>query len=358
MISDVNEYNRRFHEILDMMRRGAFNTCLFQDHCTEPVIQAHSVSRAVLAHLEENGHVIRPTGRTEHDEIGRSYPDLMFQREGINRASTGTFACRMHDEVFAEIDTIPIDFGDPRVCDLLFFRAILKEAWQLLRTQRATMWLERDRPLPGPLTTHPNTRLRALLNAMKRIRSWLDSTYEASEDRPVVHLIRRIKTEHAIVAASCAGGGSALAFDQETGREIAPRMVHSIIGKDPNSCWSFTVIPQLAEHVMVASWLRNSVAENYFRHFNEIQGDELQAAVSAELIIFGENWYLNPRIWRSFRRAKQDAITDAYNNFAELQAGRYVWHDREDGRPWFEYLYLSNRHQINFFRYNKAVFAH
>ena len=109
---------------------------------------------------------------------------------------------------------------------------------------------------------------------------------------------------------------------------------------------------------MVASWLRNSAAERYFHHFNNVQGEELQAAVSAELVIFCENWFLNPRIWRSFSRAKQTAIIEAYNNIAELHAGRYTWQDREDGAPWFEYLNLSNRHQINFFRYNKAIFAH
>ena len=358
MISDVNEYNRRVHEGLNLFRRGKFKTCLFGDECTEPVVQAHSVSRAVLADLEENGHVIRPMIRTGYDKVGRSYPDLGFQLEGINRASTGTFVCRTHDGAFTEIDTIPIDFDNPRVCDLLFFRAILKDAWQLLRTQIATMWFERDRPWPGPLPTHPNTRLRALLNAMELIRPSLDSAYEDAVARPAVHLVRRMRTEHPIVAASCAGGGSALAFDQETGREIDPKVVHSIMGKDPNSCWSFTVIPQVTEHVMVASWLRNSIAENYFQHFNEVQGEELQAAVSAELIIFCENWYLNPKIWRSFSRAKQAAIIDAYNNFAELQTGRYIWSDREDKAPWFKYLNLSNRHQINFFRYNKVIFAH
>ena len=113
IISDVNEYNRQIHEGLNLLWRGKFETCLFADECTEPVIQAHSVSRAVLAYLEENGHVIRPMVKTGHDEEGRSYPDLGFQLEGINQASTGTFVCWTHDRAFTEIDTIPIDFDDP-----------------------------------------------------------------------------------------------------------------------------------------------------------------------------------------------------------------------------------------------------
>ena len=108
---------------------------------------------------------------------------------------------------------------------------------------------------------------------------------------------------------------------------------------------------------MVASWLRNSGAEAYFRHFNGAQGTELQAAVSAELILLCENWFLNPRVWGSFSRAKRSAIIEAFNNLEDLRTGRYVWRDRADESSWHEYLNLGNRHQINLFRYNRAIFA-
>lgn len=79
--------------------------------------------------------------------------------------------------------------------------------------------------------------------------------------------------------------------------------------------------------------------------------------MSAELIVFCENWYINPKIWRSFSRTRQAAIIDAYDNVDELVAGRYGWLDRQDETPWFEYLNLGNRRQINLFRYNRAIFA-
>ena len=106
---------------------------------------------------------------------------------------------------------------------------------------------------------------------------------------------------------------------------------------------------------MVASWLATSAAETYFKHFKEVQGEELQAAVSAELIIFCENWYLNPRVWESFSQTRKSAIAAAYDNLADLWSGEYVWRDRPDGIPWFEYLNLRNRHQLNLFRHKKAA---
>ncbi len=107
---------------------------------------------------------------------------------------------------------------------------------------------------------------------------------------------------------------------------------------------------------MVASWLKNSPAYAYFQHSNEVQGRELQEAVSAELILLCENWFLSPRVWTSFSATKQAAIIDAYDNTRELLSGQYGWHDRTDDTPWFEYLNLGNRRQINLFRYNKTVF--
>ena len=239
MLDDVNEYNRRVHEGIGILSRGTFRACMFADDCTEPVIQAHSVSRAMLAELAENGHVIQPRIKSQHDGDGRSYPQLEFHLEGINRASTGTFVCRTHDAAFTEIDTAPVDFANPQVCDLLFFRAVLKDAWQLFKAQFATMWFEREKRLPVPLPTHPNTRLRALLGAMKRVRPWLQSTPTCAGARPVVHLVRRMRTDHPIVAASCAGGGSDLAFDHRTGRELSPIDVRAVTGTDSEHLLEF-----------------------------------------------------------------------------------------------------------------------
>ena len=134
---------------------------MFADKCAEPVIQAHSVSRSVLSKLEDQGHVVQAMLRAGHDEVGRSYPKLVFERAGINRASTGTFVCRTHDAKFADIDTVPMDFDDPRVCDLLFYRAVMKEAWQLFKAQFATMKFEHDQPWPGSLPNQGAGPIRA-----------------------------------------------------------------------------------------------------------------------------------------------------------------------------------------------------
>ena len=114
------------------------------------------------------------------------------------------------------------------------------------------------------------------------------------------------------------------------------------------------MIPREAEHVVVASWLKGSQAANYFQHFKEVDGRELEAAVSAELIGFCESWFLRPRVWESYNKRKKDAIVRAYRNSERLAAGGYRWIERGK-KKWYEFMNIHNRHQINLFRYDKSA---
>ena len=164
-----------------------------------------------------------------------------------------------------------------RVLDLLFYRAILKEVWQLLRMQVALMWLERRGRLPGPLPTHPYTRLRSLLQLMGDLYKLIELSGKSEGTRSVEHLVRKVKSDRPVIAVSYASGGSDLGFDDQTGRELSSREVSALLGHEPNSSWGFSVIPQDSEHLVVASWLRKSRAEAYFDHFKELDGKELRS---------------------------------------------------------------------------------
>lgn len=353
-MQQVSYYNKSVHDAQEFVRRSEYRRCLFAENCTEEVIEAHSVSRAVLKDIQDNGHIIQPEAGTERDEVGRDHFKLVFNKEGINRASIGNFACQIHDNAFRAIDTIPMNFDDPNVRDLLLYRAALREAWVLLRLRPATSRIDNAYPSLYRPSDHPNTRLRSLLYLIDRMRPSLTATNHTKTTSPVVHIVRRVKSEHPILATSYASGGFTLAHDN-TGNEIHPSVIRANMGIEPNDCWGFTVIPQKNEHMVLASWLRGSHAANYFMHLKEVNGKELEAAVSAELIYFCENWFLNPRVWDSYNREKQDAIVSAYNNIPELISGQYAWRDKKERAPWYEYMNIPNRHQINLFRYDKSV---
>ena len=140
-MKDTNEYNKEYHYFQNLISKGKFDKCLFADDCTEPPIDAHSISRAILSTFQQENQVIQPSSRNFKDDSGRSYPAVEFKLTPITRASTGRFACEIHDKNFQIIDTTPMDFDNQKLLDLLFFRAMLKEVWTLQRTRNGVMQL-------------------------------------------------------------------------------------------------------------------------------------------------------------------------------------------------------------------------
>ena len=354
IMKEINDRNKEIHQMQDLLHQSEYRRCLFAENCTEEVIEAHSVSRSILTKIQDNGHVIQLGTRHEKDEAGLSRISLTFVTKGINQASTGNFACQTHDNAFRAIDTIPMNLDDPNVCNLLFYRAALREAWLLLRTRPSTSLIDSKSPYLYRPSSHPNTRLKSLLHLIGCMRPSLTATNHTKATSSVVHIVRRVKSEHPILAASYASGGFTLVHD-DTGREIPPNVIRARMGIDPNDCWGFTVIPQENEHIVLASWLEGSNAANYFAHLKEVNGKELEAAVSSELIYFCESWFLNPKVWASYNKKKQEAIMSAYGNFMELVSGKYAWWDKKAKTSWHEYMNIPNRHQINLFSYNKSV---
>ena len=355
-MKDTNEYNKEYHSLQNLFRKGTFNKCLFADDCTEPPIDAHSVSRAILSTFQQENQVIQPSSRNFKDDSGRSYPAIEFKLTPITRASTGRFACETHDKKFGIIDTIPMNFDNPKLLNLLFFRAMLMEVWTLLRTRKGVMHLEQEKgQIPTPPGIHPEIRLKALIDAVNHLRPFIGKDGNSRDKNPATHIVRRVKTSRPFVAASSAGGSLTRVFDIQTKQELSMNDVQLITGKKPNNSWSFTIVPQASEHVVVASWLNGSQVENYFSYLKNVNGRELTSAISSVLICFCENWFLHPKVWESYRDAKQKAIETAFDNFFEIMMGKYnLW---DNDKKWHALISVPNRHQINLFNYDESRFT-
>lgn len=357
-MQETNEYNKEYHYFQNLIRKGNFDKCLFVDSCTEPPIDAHSVSRSILSTFQQENQVIQPSTRHIKDDFGRSYPAIEFKLTPITRASTGRFACETHDKNFQIIDTTPMDFDNQKLLNLLFFRAMLKEVWTLQRTRKGVMHLEQEKgQIPTHPSIHPEIRLKAILDAINRLRSFIGKDGNSCDKNPTTHIVRRVKTSRPFVAASSAGSSLTRVFDIQTKQELSMNDVQLLTGKKPNDSWSFTVIPQANEHVVVASWLNGSQAEDYFSYLKNVNGRELKAAISAELICFCENWFLHPKVWKSYGDAKQKAIKTAFQNLFELQTGKYNSRNKKKNEKWYVYMGVPNRHQINLFNYDESRFT-
>ena len=353
--------NKQFYEWWSALRAARYRKCLFSDECTREVINAHSVSKSVLKSIADDGHVASPDMSFPKDDAGLPKPYISMIREGINNASTGNFACHYHDAYFRNaIDQTPIHADDPYVQDLLLYRAVLRELWLLLATYPMHYQMERKAPRITnllPPWAHPIRRIESLFYLKRCLGESLGYGRTIGPTTPVKHMVRKVKTDHPILACSYAYGGTAINFelDRAVGELTPTGAVQRRGGVEPHICWGFTVIPESSEHTVLMSWLDGSGAETYFTHFKNVAGRELEAAASAELIQFCERWFLRPRVWEAYNEEKQRAILTAYDNVAELMSGRYRWSDR--GKlPWCEYAGVPNRHQLNLFRYDPSIF--
>ena len=352
MNDQTNEQNKRIFEALGLVHRGTYRRCLFSDDCAARTVNAHSVSHAILSTIQDYDHVIAADIKYRKDEDGRSRPHMGFETVGIRQASIGTFACQTHEDAFKPIDTVPMDFEDPNIRNMLLYRAILREMWNLLRTRDHGDWVDEKAPFLYNPTVHPKQRLQSLSHFRDCVKSLMAEGESFGYKPQVMHLVRRVKSKSPILAASGASGGSVIGTAKATGARLSDEYLRTHVGVEPNTSWGLTIVPQKNEHIVLFSWLEGSQAEHYFRHLRTVQGKELEAAVSAELIVFCENWFLAPKVWAAYRTKKQEAIRTAYDNISELLSHRYGWVDKDDKATWYEYLELSNRHQLNLFRYD------
>lgn len=132
MYQDNQEFNQAknaFFSILKIQNQK----CLAPGQvCRQKVRDCHSVQmKRVLVELAENSHLIcirEDTSLLREANLDNDrYLDVMYDRISIDKATTFTGLCSVHDQtIFRPIDTEPIDLFNDEHCFLLSYRAVLK----------------------------------------------------------------------------------------------------------------------------------------------------------------------------------------------------------------------------------------
>ena len=323
--------------------------CLFSPCCQGKPIKSHTVPKNILRAIQVANHVTRLTGRLLTDASGAISQPVKAEPIGIKKASIGPFVCRYHEDLFKEIERPDANLRDKRILDLMMYRATLLELWkQLTVTEPIAKYV----PPSMPPHLRPSHRLRAITDLTNRLGQGFSP--EVAGYQPAIeikHVVRTIKTRTPIVAAAEAHSSADLVINQTTGQTIPMEQTQLHTHKEPNCSWSFTVIPGTDSHAVIVSYVANSEAERFFQHIATANGAELEAAVSAEIILFSENWYLNPSVWEAYGQKRQQAILTAYDNLDELITGAYDYDLKPPTQPWYDFLRVPNRRQINLFRF-------
>ena len=304
-----------------------------------PTIGGHSIPKNLLKGLAD-----------EHGDVGMmlvSYDDsaqrpiAKMANRGIGLASVGGFSCELHDKEFNPVD-MSFDGNRHKDMSLLFARAIMYEIWCTENSMANTKVMPNGNAVIQ-MRRLPEQR-RALYEARKLVLDCLANDPEGgNHECEIVHHFKFIKCGDPIIAASAANGRFDRFYD-EAGR----LMNKAEAGADPNTSWTMSVFPVTGGHAVAISRIQGSFSERFHRHIIQASGRSLEEAVSAHLILFSENWIVNPAIWQRYGLKRQFAITEAYNNFPELFTEKYPM---IGSGPWWEECGIPNRRQINLFRY-------
>ena len=347
----TRRFNTQVYKQLSDLWKFNPRKCLHSETCKEMTIKAHSVPRSVLSRMQEHGHVLQPIIKIAKNEDGRATGQTILEETGINEASTGYFVCRPHDGLFEKIDAPEPDLSDAKILNLLMYRASLKELWAQIKTIDTARNASSDLALPIEMIA--DVRLRAISDLAAGLRDQIEEPRDQSQGDPIrtKHVIKHIKTDFPFLAASSAGSSSDVVTEENTRTVLSLKESKKLTGREPNTTWTITVIPKEKEHTVVISYIKGSYAENYFSHIQGSTGIDLQEAVSAELLVFCENWFIHPAVWKSFGLKRQKAMQETYDNFDKIIVGEYNYKNRRKNVKWYEFLGITNRHQINLFRY-------
>ena len=352
MLEDkTKQFNAEIYSQLRRLWKFDPKKCLFSKECDEGTIKAHSVPRTILSGMQEHGHVLQPANRISNNESGKATGTPMFQSVGIHEASTGYFVCRRHDDTFREIDTPEPDLSNQRILDLLMYRACLKELWIQIKTIDVAKEVGKDIALPPQML--PEVKIRAIFDLASKLKYRIGKTRDTTlgDKTQTKHIVRKIKTELPFLAASSAGSSSDMVWEEYTGSVLSLDDTQRMTGREPNTSWTITVIPSEQEHAVIVSCLQGSYIENRFSHIQGANGADLEEAISAELLLFCENWFIHPAVWRRFGSRRRESIQETFDNFDQLIEGGYDFRERGKNMKWHEFLGITNRHQINLFRH-------
>lgn len=338
-MKDKTKSRRTWGRVVAGMKPRGVNRCLVVAGCDNPTVGGHSIPKNLQKGLANQDGDVGMMSVSFDDNAQR--PQAKIVKRGIGVASVGGFSCELHDKEFNPVD-MPFDENSHRDMSLLFARAIMYEIWCTENSMANTKVMPNGDAVIE-MRRLPEQR-KALYEARKLVLDCLTTDPEDGDHEcRIVHRYKFIKSEHAIIAASAASARFDRFYDQ-AGRPMGKEEA----GADPNTAWTMSVFPVAGGHTVAISRIRDSLSERFHRHIIHASGRGLEEAVSGHLILFSENWIVNPAIWHKYGHKRQSAVTEAYNNFPELFAEKYPFNG---SGPWWEECGISNKHQINFFRY-------
>jgi hypothetical protein len=287
----------------------ARGTCLHPragKECNKRAIKAHTIPRAQLSEIAQDGHVLGIREAQNEDKPPR-YIDLI----GINQASTRRAFCQRHDnELFADIEDQPIHYT-PQQCCLLGFRAFCQKHFLLrLRPEEERLKLRMRRGVgrvAKELITQTVTKEMAELRCMQSAIDGMKRFNDFVVDKRLVDAIEFYVIEFAhpieLLCADCF-----IPTHDLTGQELA-------LVKGRAEWLTISFVRGKPYGAVVLTW--PNVPDSAMRGFVEFidQLSEADATNTLLRYVFQEsdNIYFSPTWWNSIADSQRRSLVRRIN---------------------------------------------
>ncbi|MDI3326406.1 SEC-C domain-containing protein [Pontibacterium granulatum] len=283
---------------------------LFPDKCSKKIINAHTVSKSgSLKELSEKGHVMG--AKPSLSGFIKNNGKLTLEKVGINRASTFTGFCSVHDkEIFSPLEDEPIVLNDQQLF-LLAYRGMCREIFHKEQNKgTANLMREADRgqdeflqhALQGQASLY-DQGVDLALRDLQYLKSEMDSILLDQDYSKIRHYVFELSEVpkiqvSAMVVPEMDFHGNPL---QKLGLQQYKYdyIFFNCISYEGRGCFVFSWLTEDDKH-----------CSKFIASLLELDDHEIADALVRFCYSFSENTWASPSWWDSLDSSSQQSITE------------------------------------------------
>ena len=310
--------------------------------CKGHIVKAHSIPRSTgLAAIAEQGHVYGP----DYDfmSLVKNNGELTSKRVGINKASTFTGFCGLHDHsTFEPLENQPLTRSAEQ-CFLMGYRALCRELFlKRLHLESINTLREVDK---GTSVEHQElVQWTADLTHIGTLLGVADANYH--KDLYDAVLIASAWNEYHSLVVEFDATPEILytgAFSPEF--DFSGRPLQHLMDEPPLNLITVTLLPSDSGAVAVLGWEKHSdrVCHTFAKSLQSLPPEDIGNAIVRLAFEHVENTFARPSWWESMSSNTRDALTRRLRIGADPDIPRRADCLKDDGLRYVNWPVISTR---------------
>ena len=335
---------------MDKSKRRRYKECLVTGDHEGKIVKGHLVPEAWLRKIATDDHVYvfathSVNLKDMYSEQGNEIPKL----EHVNNALVRYFTCRKHEENFYDTDKTEPDLSNPKILNLMAYKAIIGQQWLESLLMQAHKEAYHEWPDDEVLKYQKrlnSQNVKGLSHYRRQIERCLDprscKICKGVACKVVAHKVRHISGKPTLsVSEFCSGARTRI------------RPIEGAIEYIAN--WGLTILPTDRGHVAILHYFfeEEEIMAPTIKDVTLLNGRRLESALSELILKSLENIALRPSMWDGIGRRREAIRTMFDDNMPDIGFGSsdQLW--KWEMNRLAPNRRIVNPNQINLFRETK-----